>query len=383
MIKTIKGHRGPRYQVRVYGPSNRRVCRTFDRREDAKNYEAEQKRQRSLGEFLQPRKGNLTFEEVSTEWLQQRILGRRRKGTEVRYVGILDNYLLPAFRSQETRRIRREDGERLVGDLIRRGDLHSTSIRKVLAVAKQINRFAMEMGYLRQDPFLGVRGPESSPKPDRYLSLAEIDALLTAAESFHASDIVTVALNSGMRLGEILGLQWDSIDLSLGHIIVRRIQTKEGIQESTKTNRIRYVPMNETLMALFKRLKALRTSENRIRSYVFTTESGVPYSASHFTNRIFQKMVLAAGIEALRFHDLRHTYASQFRMAGGEIHDLQKILGHSKIEQTMRYAHVSADHLKQAARLVEFSLRRRVMADGQNPATENEKARTSFESSGP
>ena len=72
--------------------------------------------------------------------------------------------------------------------------------------------------------------------------------------------------------------------------------------------------------------------------------------------RDFAKAQKKSGLERkIRFHDMRHTFASQFMMSGGSLYDLQKILGHTKIEMTMRYAHLSADHLASAINIVSFS----------------------------
>ncbi|MGZ3690528.1 MAG: tyrosine-type recombinase/integrase, partial [Pseudobdellovibrio sp.] len=89
------------------------------------------------------------------------------------------------------------------------------------------------------------------------------------------------------------------------------------------------------------------------QTYVFN-ENGQPLSYEHFKQRQFDKVVAGSGLRKIKFHSLRHTYASHFVMSGGKIQELQLLLGHSKIETTMIYAQVSESHLEKLASVVEF-----------------------------
>ncbi|MGZ3695749.1 MAG: tyrosine-type recombinase/integrase, partial [Bdellovibrionota bacterium] len=89
--------------------------------------------------------------------------------------------------------------------------------------------------------------------------------------------------------------------------------------------------------------------------FVFSDEAGNPVDAHHLC-RVFHRSQKKAGFSRLiRFHDMRHTFASHFMMNGGNIYDLQKLLGHSTLEMTQRYAHMSPDHLEKAIQIVSFS----------------------------
>jgi site-specific recombinase XerD len=89
--------------------------------------------------------------------------------------------------------------------------------------------------------------------------------------------------------------------------------------------------------------------------YVFVAANGRPFNPDHFSKRHLRKALTKAGVREITFHVLRHTYASNFVMNGGSIYDLQKILGHTKVEMTMIYAHHSPEHLKGAIETVRFS----------------------------
>ena len=88
---------------------------------------------------------------------------------------------------------------------------------------------------------------------------------------------------------------------------------------------------------------------------LFTDSSGNMLNPDHYSGRKFLKAIQAAKVRQFNFHSLRHTYASQFMMRGGNIYDLQKILGHSDLKSTMIYAHLSPQHLAEASNIVNYS----------------------------
>jgi len=129
-----------------------------------------------------------------------------------------------------------------------------------------------------------------------------------------------------MRLGEILNLRWCDLDFASGFILVR----------DSKNGESRHVPMDATLFALF------RAYPHRLGTYlVFSSPTG---------GRIvdvrtgFQNACKRAGLTDLRAHDLRHSFANQFVMSGGDLYILKEILGHKSITMTQRYAHLSPSY---------------------------------------
>ncbi|MBY0314082.1 MAG: site-specific integrase [Bdellovibrionales bacterium] len=156
-------------------------------------------------------------------------------------------------------------------------------------------------------------------------------------------------INTGMRLGEICGLCWDQVNFQSRQIVVRRTMSSKGLQESTKTKRVRYVPMNHQVFSLLEKLSRQSKSD-----FVCLNEKGNHWNVDH-SGRWFKEALDKAKVRKIRFHDLRHTYASQFMMNNGNIYDLQKILGHTDMKMTMKYAHLSPDHLLSASNVVSFS----------------------------
>ena len=98
----------------------------------------------------------------------------------------------------------------------------------------------------------------------------------------------------------------------------------------------------------------LKLHEDRMNNFVFINEDGSTISMLHLYRDFKRAQIKGQMDRAIRFHDLRHTFASHFMMNGGNLYDLQKILGHTKYEMTQIYAHLSPDHLAGTTQILSF-----------------------------
>ena len=144
-----------------------------------------------------------------------------------------------------------------------------------------------------------------------------------------------LALHSGLRKGELLGLQWDSVDLESGTIYVRE-QFSHGAVTTPKTDAgRRYVPIDADTMEQLKRWRAVARRPVDSHDLVFPTSTGHYQSASNVNSRGFKTALNRAGLpSSIRFHDLRHTYASMAIAGNVPLNDLKVVLGHSSIAVT-------------------------------------------------
>jgi len=176
----------------------------------------------------------------------------------------------------------------------------------------------------------------------RYLSKDESQVLVNACDT-HLKPIVVTALNSGMRKGEILTLKWHNIDLKHGFVLLDR----------TKNGERREIPINGTLKESLESLYS-GTKERPRRvdiPYVFyDPKSEKPYQN---VKRSFNSACRRAGIKDFRFHDLRHTFASQLVMAGADLTTVRELLGHKTLTMTLRYAHLAPSHKAKAVSLLD------------------------------
>ncbi|MDA2918528.1 site-specific integrase [Desulfobacterota bacterium AH_259_B03_O07] len=172
---------------------------------------------------------------------------------------------------------------------------------------------------------------------ERILSAKEEQLLLKVSPAY-LRDIILIALNTGMRRGEILNLQWSWIDL--GNNIITLPQTH------TKSRKARKIPINSKLRKIILELK-LKTGGSE---FVFPSDQS---RTGHleWVKRSFITACKKAGINGLRFHDLRHTAATRMVESGANIVAIKEILGHTDLKTTMRYAHPDAS-LKDAVELI-------------------------------
>jgi len=172
----------------------------------------------------------------------------------------------------------------------------------------------------------------------RFLNADECKRLIGCC-SPHLKPIVTTAVNTGMRRGEILSLKWEQIDLRHGYISLTDTKSGEG----------REVPINDTLGAMFEKMP------HSIESiYVFTDRDGKPYKD---VKKSFSTALRNAEIYDFRFHDLRHTFASQLVMKGVDLTTVKELLGHKSIIMTMRYAHLAPEHKTKAVKVLDEVLK--------------------------
>jgi len=150
----------------------------------------------------------------------------------------------------------------------------------------------------------------------------------------HLKPIVLLALNTGMRKGEILSLEWSEVDLT------RRIVSVLG--DKSKSGQSRSIPLNDEANKVLRGWRE-QTSGNR---YVFV--SSVTGDKLNNINTAWRNIIKESEITSFRFHDLRHTFASNLVMRGISLNTVRELLGHHSIEMTLRYAHLAPEHTAQA-----------------------------------
>jgi integrase len=201
-------------------------------------------------------------------------------------------------------------------------------VNKELIVLSKILSMACEAEYMASKP--KVRQFKVSTERIRYLNDNEEASLMDALnECDWLRNIVIFALNTGMRRGEIFGLQWFDVDFARDLVKVR----------NTKNGKNRMIPMNQTVRELLSFIP-------KANEYVFAS----PKTGGKLTDlkKKFQLAREKAKLENFRFHDLRHTFATRMANAGVDIFTLAELLGHSDIRITKRYAHGTEENKRLA-----------------------------------
>jgi integrase len=217
---------------------------------------------------------------------------------------------------------------------MRKEKVKPSTVNKELSALKAMLNRAVEWGYIENNPSSSVKKlKEVLPLP-RFLTLEECGTLLAACEG-HIYYIVVTALNTGMRLSELLNLEWKDIDFKN-----RIIRVDNKLDHHTKNYEPRSVPMNSCLYSVLQKIPRHFSSD-----YVYYKANGEKFGK---IRKGFKAALKRAGIENCRFHDLRHTFASHLVMNGCDLRTVQQLLGHKDIKMTMRYSHLSREHLNNA-----------------------------------
>ncbi len=352
-METIKRKNGvKRYREKVRLPNGKYLKRTFTRKTDASDWKGKTRTEIRMGVFGLCPERKVPFEEVANEWFKARVEHRLAHKSIQTYRYTLTGQVLPHFRSCLIGKITHSMIEEVRSHYLRSG-MASKTINRIMTMIRQIFEFALDREYVSQNPIKKSLYLKDEKKQFQYFERNEIEALLRTNRTYSSYPVLYLALNTGMRLGEILGLCWDRVNFDSNQVQITRTLLRKGhLQDKTKSGRARYFPMNETLRSFFQELKKNQAHP----SFVFTSQNGTPFNPDHFSGRNFKRSCLRAGVRCLRFHDLRHTYASHFMMNGGRIFELKDLLGHTDIKTTMIYAHLSKDHLAEASRIVNFGI---------------------------
>jgi integrase len=146
----------------------------------------------------------------------------------------------------------------------------------------------------------------------------------------HVAPLVLLAMNTGLRRGELLGLTWEAID--------RKAHRIKVAAATTKSAKVRYIPLNSEARDVIERMHKYASKKSGL---VFASSEG---AALTHTKRSWDSLVKAAKLNDFHFHDLRHHFASRLVMEGVDLYSVKELLGHSDFAMTQRYAHLSAEH---------------------------------------
>lgn len=223
--------------------------------------------------------------------------------------------------------------------------ISDSTIRKELHFASAaINFVRLEHELDLKNPFhaLGIPEPEGRL---RWITREESERLIKASSLYARTPylrcFIVLALNTGCRRGELLGLEWSRVDFT------RRLLFLEG--RHTKTGVRRTIPLNDGAFHALNELRAWDNLHWPHSEWVFTSEAG---GHIRWLKTAFRNSCKRAGITDFRIHDLRHTCASWLVMAGVDLYVVRDLLGHASVTTTERYAHLAPAKVAAAVALL-------------------------------
>jgi integrase len=312
-------------------------------RSEALAYESRRRTELEAGAALLPQAGAPPFDEFAQEFLTVYAAANNKPSEVDSKRTILDKHLKPFFGDLRLDRIGPQQIDAFKAQQRNAGLAHKTInnqltvLGKLFNVAKEWNRIAAvpRIGFLKT----------SDPEFD-FLDFAEATRLIEAADP-NWRPMILFALRTGLRQGELLELRWNDVDLVKGQIRVRRSIWK-GKVTTPKGGKSREVPLSDEARSAIRALPSRFAGE-----LVFPAGSSARHLTKGECKHPLWRACKRAGLRLIGWHVLRHTFASHLAMRGVPLKAIQELLGHTTMEMTMRYAHLTPTVGRQAVALLD------------------------------
>ena len=307
----------------------------------------------------------MTLGQWLDRWLTEYKAGTVRPGTLEGYRRYIEYYIKPQLGDKQISLISQQDIQRMYRRLKTEGRIHEhpemnhqlsdSMVRHIHSTLHAALKDAVQAHVIPRNPTEGTTAPKPNYKPKRILTGEELDAFLAVVEQDEVwRDFFYTELTTGLRRGEICGLQWEDFDEAEGTLkIVRSVSSrKAGALEigETKTNKGRRTISlpDSTAQRLRERKKAA------ISQWIFPTplHPEEPVNPSYAYHRL-KTILKNTGLPSIRFHDLRHTFATHALAGSVDAKTLSGILGHTNASFTLdTYTHVTPDMQQEASHIV-------------------------------
>lgn len=354
--------RGKAYVLRIdvgQHPDGRRRQHTqsFRTKRDADAALANVLRQAQSGSYIKP--SRLTVAEFLRDWVEGRE-AHLRVASFARYRTMAERHLAPSIGTVPLSHLKPTDVQKAHRDALTAG-LAPASVHLMHRVLSQALKDAEIWGMVDRNVARLVPPPKLAQAEARFLDAREALRLVEAARSTPYYTALALSLATGLRRGELLGLQWGDIDFEQRTLrIVRSLAhiPKEGVRvQEVKTNSSRRtVALSPNAVLLLRAhqeqaeaTQAVDGGQLRAGDFVFSHRTGRPISPSSLTHA-FKRIAKDAGIAGARLHTLRHSHASILLNAGANIKDVSDRLGHSNVSITLnKYGHVTPERQAETA----------------------------------
>ena len=305
------------------------VTQAREKREETRTKVREVKEALANGEPLPTEE---TFGAVAKRYIEYQTkrcsAGALSKEELARQTGIVEKHLIPFFGSTKIASIRRSNANAYIES--RTGEVAAGTIIKEANTLKHLFSLACEdWELIPANPAKRIKLPEAPEGRTRHLQPQELQKLLLACPVW-LRPIAALAVSTGMRRGEFMRIRWKDVDIKNGRILL----------SVTKNGKPRFAYLNQLSHLV---IAYLEPEKHKPSEKLFPEWTPAQVTVA------FIRACEKAGIEDFSIHDLRHTYASQLRMNGADLHTVGQLLGHKDLRMTARYAHLHAEFLGAAA----------------------------------
>jgi len=346
--------RGNRYRARYNG-----ACANFARKTDAVRWITQQKIEQETAKYLPSKIEEYTVKELFETWLKNHAQIKKALTSIVRDKQIFRDYIEPYIGKMKCHQVPSSMVESIVTYLKEEDRLSDKSINNIITLIKTLFNYGLKRNCLVRSPALGISKFRVDDDSYDYWEKREASEFLEFAKNKYTDDktpylFYLTALHTGMRLGEMIALKWDCVDLEQRIITVGRTYDAvlKGIKNTTKGHKTRYVGTHDTLLYELRELRRKHPKSE----FVFENKVGTFLDPNNFRSRNFERDIVGAGVKRIRIHDMRHTFASHYIMNGGNIYTLKELLGHQDIKTTMKYAHLDPNHVIKTTGIVNYGI---------------------------
>lgn len=327
-----------------------RKYKTFDKESDAKKY---------LIQMLANEGKFILLNDFLDQWLEEYAKNYVAPKTYLRYRDAL-KHIKDAFQNHTLNQINAFELQKFFNKLS--SQYSFATVKKIFSVCNNAFKTAIKWNMLKENPLEFVKLPNKFE--EKKIKVWDIETVKRFLEDIRDEKIhtaVTLALHAGLRAGEICGLTWDNVDFENKRIFVKQALQKIGkeiiIKPPKSQTSIRTIYMTsylyETLLEEYRRQEPLREAYKKLGNFVCIHETGQPFCPDYLTHT-FKKLVRRLGYPEIRFHDLRHTFATILLQAQTDPKTAAELLGHSDTKLFLNlYAHVLDEQKIKATQKIE------------------------------
>src|ERR671917_520092 len=314
--------------------------------------------------------GSLTVREYLTRWLEDSVRGTVRFSTYEVHRHMIEPHIVPALGRLKLKDLNPAHVRALYREKLDSG-LSAATVHKMHSILRKALKQAVLDGLILRNVCEVVKPPKVERKEITPLDRQQAKALLEAASGDRLEALYVLAVHTGMREGELLGLKWEDVDFERGLLRLRHALVREGgkvvlgdlkTPKSRRSVRLTAVATNALRGHLERQLAEMQRMGSHYQpgGLVFATESGTLINPSNLRNRSFKPLLRRAFGEAgpdICFHDLRHTCATLLLSQGTHPKLVQELLGHATIAMTLdTYSHFLPSMGDQTVRAMEAAL---------------------------
>jgi len=307
-------------------------------------------------------KANTLFVDLIREWLES-IENRVEATTYEKYVAVVDSQIIPYFDKLQI--MVKDITEKTIqcyinekfknGRIDNKGGLSAKTLRHHRNIISQVLDVAVRRTLLLSNPCKFVNMPKKQRYDYKFYTKEQINKMLLLMNAEEIFPVIKTTVSFGLRRSECLGIKWNSIDFENERLVIRSTVVslkgqsfveRKSTTKNVTSHRSFHIPL---MLEMFKRLQEEQLQNERDfgrcynkNDYVFKRVDGSPYTPDYVTAQ-FANLLMKHNLPHIRFHDLRHSFASALIDLNYGIKDIQELLGHSSITQTAdTYSHLES-----------------------------------------